>query len=215
MRPLSSWLPNRPLLQRHMARLRHSLDDLAERLRDGLSRSVGESVARAVQEVLRRLIDCPMPITSPVSPVRPQTWGRPRWEEEEEACSRPYRPPWDEEREEEYPDDRFEGEEEEDRQPSRTGSAVDPGPTQADAVPTPSRWPHAIAAGCQTAAWWLRRATGKFVVLTAGGIGLAVAAAAYATGPLVAVAGAGVVGAAVGLLGLTEALSASAASLSP
>ena len=79
---------------------------------------------------------------------------------------------------------------------------------------TPSaRWRHAMSVGCQTAAWWLARQVGRYPVLTSTGLGLTAALVSYAAGPIVGVGLAGIGGALLHLLGLTEAVANSANAL--
>ena len=82
-----------------------------------------------------------------------------------------------------------------------------------DALPAPARWSRAAAVGCQAAAWWLRRQTSRFPVLTTLGLGCSAALTAYVAGPLVVAGGAGMLGAALGLLRLLQGVESSAAAL--
>ena len=77
--------------------------------------------------------------------------------------------------------------------------AEEPAPAQRSGC-----WSRAVAAGCQAAAWWLRRHAGPFALLAAAGIGIAAGAATLVSSPLVA--GASAVAASVlGLLALADA----------
>jgi hypothetical protein len=71
-------------------------------------------------------------------------------------------------------------------------------------TPRPGRWPRAVAAGCQAAAWWLRRHPGPFALVAAAGIGVAACVATLASSPLVAGASAAVASA-LGLFALADA----------
>ena len=75
-----------------------------------------------------------------------------------------------------------------------------------------SRWRHAMSVGCQTAAWWLARQVGRYPVLTSTSLGLTAALVSYTAGPI-GVGLAGIGGALLHLLGLTEAVAASATAL--
>jgi hypothetical protein len=184
-------LPGR-LLRRHLDRLQTSLETLGERLRDAVSRVVGEAVADAVREVVRLLISLPTTVPPTHSPsVHREEWERRSWHD-------PDRRSWDDEDEDLIPD--YE----------EVAST-----SQRDDLPGPARWSPAMAVGCQAAAWWLRRQTGRFPVLTTMGLGLTAALAAYAAGPLVVAGGAGLLGAALGLMRLVEGVESGAAALAP
>jgi hypothetical protein len=77
--------------------------------------------------------------------------------------------------------------------------------------PPPSRWPRTVAAGLQAAAWWLRCGGGRYVALTAAGIGLLAALAFWLSPPASVVTG--MVAAALGLASLLDTLRAGAAVL--
>jgi hypothetical protein len=79
--------------------------------------------------------------------------------------------------------------------------------------PPPNRWAHALVAGLQAAAWWFRRHTGRSAFLTALGVGLAAALAAYVSGPVLLTA-AGLAGALLALTTLADAVRTGAAVLS-
>src|SRR4029077_13582982 len=89
--------------------------------------------------------------------------------------------------------------------PGRRAATSDP-PSVAPA-PHGGRLSRALAAGCQAAAWWLRRRPGPLSVLAALGVGLAAALAALFGGP----AGAGVAGTALALLALADTARSGAA----
>ena len=71
---------------------------------------------------------------------------------------------------------------------------------------TTSRWYRALAIGFQTSAWWLAQQVGRYPVLTSTSLGLTAALVSYAAGPVVGVGLAGIGGALLHLLGLTEAV---------
>ena len=183
MSQFTRWLPSRRQLQQHLARLVDTLEALVQRLRESIARTVGEAVASAVHEVTRRL--------SPPSldPRERSGWHR--------------RESWDEQHESEWDDgpayatDRY-------RDDDASGS-----PPETPA----SRWRHAMSVGCQTAAWWLARQVGRYPVLTSTGLGLTAALVSYTAGPIVGVGLAGIGGALLHLLGLTEAVASSATAL--
>jgi hypothetical protein len=75
-----------------------------------------------------------------------------------------------------------------------------------------SRWPRALAAGCQAVAWWLGRRPGRMSVPAALGVGLAAGAIALVS-ESVAVAGACLAGVAVTLLALVDASRSGASAL--
>ncbi len=56
----------------HLERLCLLLDGLGARLRDGVARAVGQTVAAAVQETVDRLFDDEA--ASPIADVRPRGW---------------------------------------------------------------------------------------------------------------------------------------------
>jgi hypothetical protein len=76
-----------------------------------------------------------------------------------------------------------------------------------------SRWHRALATGLQTAAWALVRRVCRYPVIAAAGLGAGAAALSYAAGPVIGVSLAGIAGATMHLLGLTEAVAASASAL--
>jgi len=183
MNRYSAWLPSRRQLQQHLARLIDTLETLMQRLRESIARTVGEAVANAVHEVTRRL-----------SPSSLDPRERSGWHQRES---------WDEPNESEWDDgpayatDRYRD---------------DDAPESPPETPA-SRWRHALSVGCQTAAWWLARQAGRNPVLTSTGLGLTAALVSYTAGPIVGVGLAGIGGALLHLLGLTEAVAASATAL--
>ena len=184
MSVISPWLPSRRQLQQHLARLVDTLEALVQRLRESIARTVGEAVASAVHEVTRRL-----------GHFGPDTPARSAWAERESWEDDRYHSDWDDGPA--YTRDRY-----------RDDDAPDSSPES-----PASRWRHAMAVGCQTAAWWLARQVGRYPVLTSTGLGLTAALVSYAAGPIVGVGLAGIGGALLHLLGLTEAVASSATAL--
>ena len=178
--------PARRALSRHVQRLRQALDGLSERLREGVALAIGQTVAAAVHEAVQTVLDEPpdhttAPYYRTASPPARSLWGTRE------------RPSWDDDLDEPLPED------DDDYAPAG----------QADREASPSvRWPAAVAAGLQAAAWWLRRQAGRCSLVMASGIGLLTALGAYAGGS-VAVAGMGLAGAALSLLSLAQTVQAS------
>ena len=78
MTPFCTWLPSRRLLQQNLARLVDTLEALVQRLRDSISRTVGEAVANAVHEVTHRLTASHAPLRhGHPRPRRSGAMGRP------------------------------------------------------------------------------------------------------------------------------------------
>jgi len=143
------------------------------------------------------------PLALPVAPERtPWPRDRPRWHQP------PDRHPQDE------PDDPWYDAEggEDDRDEDDDGEPLESVRRPAAGVTRPARWCVALAAGCQAAAWWLRRPNGRHPVLTALGVALAGGAVAYLGGPLAA-AGAVLAGSVLRLARLADQLHAGAAGL--
>jgi hypothetical protein len=84
-------------------------------------------------------------------------------------------------------------------------------PGSSQDLPRPSHWLHTLAAGLHVTAWWLRRSTGRFALLTAFSFGL-LAALAFWFNPLASL-GASLIASALGLAGLLDNLSAGAQAL--
>jgi hypothetical protein len=172
-------------LGRHLGRLNRALSSLGDRVREAVSEAVGASVDGAVREAVRGMLDGP---ASP-PPLRPPRRGPPSaqaplWDRPDEYSGPPerdYGEPW---QDNPYEPSHHDWEE------SDSGEAPQP--------PRPSRWPAALAAGLQAAAWWLRRA-GRPTLLAAAGAGLLAALTAWAWGPL---ALAGLAGSALALAAL-------------
>lgn len=185
--------PLRHSLAEHLDRLRRTFDTIRVRLRDAVVHTVGETVGAAVREALGGVLSEPAArYEEPDYRPRPTYRSTPLWEEPEE-------PPW--------PDDP--------RQPSTLDDEDEacwsddpPQPSQQ----RPARCIQAVAVGCEMAAWWLRKQMGRSSLLTAMCVGLASAATAYTAGP-VAVAAAGLLGSALSLALLSNALHSAMATL--
>jgi len=191
---------NRNLLAEHLARLTETLEHLDERLRDGIASAIGQTIASAIREALLVLLsqETDAPRFPPRYQERASTWDdrdRRMYADDPEA----ERYWWEEQEEQRWPTDRT--------APERLGPQEVP---QAEAKPR--RWISALAAGWQAATWWLRKPPRRFQVLTAVGVGLAVAAVALVAGPF-AGAGLGVVGTSVGLLAMSTSARSGAARL--
>ena len=181
MSQFSAWLPTRRQLQQHLARLVDTLEALVQRLRESIARTVGEAVANAVHEVTQRLGR-----SAPQAPARSGWAEREAWE-----------------------DDRHYSEWDNGPAYARGRYRDDDAPESSPETPA-SRWRHAMSVGCQTAAWWLARQVGRYPVITSTGLGLTAALVSYTAGPIVGVGLAGIGGALLHLLGLTEAVATSA-----
>jgi hypothetical protein len=177
-------------LARYLSRLADNLETLTGRLRDGLASAIGTSVGEATREAVRAALDAASESRPSYPP--PREYGRPDsyWREPGETS-------WPE-----YEPDRWASEDNDDTSRGVPGSSRDP---------PPSRWSRTVAAGLQAAAWWLRCGSGRFVVLTAAGVGLVAALAFWLSPPASVVTG--MVAAALGLAGLLDTLRAGAAVL--
>jgi hypothetical protein len=180
-------------LSGHLLRLRRTLDALGRRFRDSVAVAVGQTVAGAVREAVHAMLSDfsgTLPIThAPLTPPSPSRslWGHGGDHQPDGWHAGPA----------EYDPD--------DLDPEAHDLPDCPAPPD-ERKPT-SRWPLAVAVGCQAAAWWLRRRLARIPVLAAVAVGLLAAVATYATGPL-AVAGVGLAGSALNLVGTAEAVGA-------
>jgi hypothetical protein len=195
MTPFSLARPARSSLVGRLDRLRASLEDLGERLREGVAQAVSGSLGDAVRDALRSLLgigDVGHMCYAAERPYQPAPlWGgsdgpdHTRWADDRDhtrwsGSSLPH--------EDDHAD--------EDDAPEATPNSESPGRL---------RWCQAVAVGLQASAWWLRRCTGRFTLLSAVGVGVASALVAYVGGHL-AIAAAGLAGSALTLLALTDAL---------
>ena len=148
----------------HIDRLRDTLELLGERLRDAVARAVGQGVAGAAQDAVRSLLDDPY---LPSASVEDRPFAR----RPAAAWRDPRDDPWADDPDDYYEARSYAGRDEQD-------AASEPSPETVG-----RRWGLALAVGCQAAAWWLRRKTGRLVTLTAAGVGLASALVAYVAAP--------------------------------
>jgi len=188
-----AWLRHagRSLAER-LDRLRVTFETLRERLRAAVSEAVGQTVAGAVHEAVHAVLgeaDRPAERSSGVyrDPDTPRGWWRD-----------PAEPPWQDE-----PDHWQEYNDEEEPAPVASGPLP--------AAPA-TRLRDALVVGCESAAWWLRRWTGRFPVAAALTVVLLSATLAHVGGPLAA-AGIGLVGSLVSLTTFGDTLRSGAAAL--
>jgi hypothetical protein len=191
MSPSRFWLKRaQRVLASHVDRLQETLVVLAERLRETVAQAVSNSLAGALREAVHALFTDTEPRRapprfSPRSPYRPSSpWGEPdRDDREEEESERP-RADWSSDQ-------------------SRGWREVEcdspPPPRTPDSPQLRARWHSALAVGCQTAAWWLRRQATRVSAAAALGIGLLATGAAF-------IAGIGLAESALNLLSLADAL---------
>jgi hypothetical protein len=164
-------------------RLRESLEDLLVRLTEGLAVTVSEAAADAIRDAVLALLGRVAPSRSRQAWPRTPASFPPRWQDDEEEGY-----PW------------F-------RAQANDGWSEEPDPIEPEPPvtqqpnQTPTRWSGALSAGCQNAAWWLRRCSGPRALLVAAGVGVASAVAALLIGPLAVT----VAGSAFTLLGLATA----------
>jgi hypothetical protein len=92
----------------------------------------------------------------------------------------------------------------EDRQRRYADADPDAAADLSGATQRQGNWSRAVAAGCQAAAWWLRRHPGPFALVAAAGVGVAAGVARLVSSPLVAGAAAAAASA-LGLLALADA----------
>ena len=156
---------------------------------EALVQRLRESIARTVGEAVANAVH---EVTRRLSRSAPDAPARSGWAERES---------WDERYESEWDDG--------------PAYARDRYRDNDESLPeTPSaRWRHAMSVGCQTAAWWLARQVGRYPVLTSTSLGLTAALVSYAAGPSVGVGLAGIGGALLHLVGLTESVQVGASAL--
>jgi hypothetical protein len=184
----------RARLARHVGRLRQGLDELGEQLRGAVARAVGRSAGDAVSEAVHAALGGPEVQPRPaLGPPRGLT-GRPSppWQEPDD--------PWWREAEELGPGGQFATDDFDDRTSFDDYPERDESMAPSEERP-PRRWPRAVAAGLQAAAWWARRHPGRASLLAALAVG-AVAALASLLGH--AAGAAGLVVSALGLACLAD-----------
>jgi len=165
MRPFPYLGTARRVLASRLQQLASTLEDLGERLRDAVGQAVGQTVGGSVRDALHELLADRPPLApaprhfSPSRDAQSPLWDQP------DRCERD---PWLNESQERIEDE-----------------DLDPYPTPEFKKPVPRRWVPALAAGLQTAAWWLRRRVGGHPVLAAVGVGLLAVVATWACSPLV------------------------------
>lgn len=197
-----SWLRrSAQRLADRLDRLRDNLDALRERLREAVAQSIGQAVAGAVHDAVQAALGQPdsgshRPYTQRWDHADPQHWNRSErpdyWQEPQNAM-------WQEE-----PDDSWqEGSEDE------TFPATTPSPE-----PQSKKLTQAVALGCETAAWWLRRWPDRLAILTAAGLGLAASMMAWSNGSLT-IAGLSLAQSLASLVSLSDTLQAGTSVLAP
>jgi hypothetical protein len=151
-------------LQEHLDRLCGTLDTLSERVREAVAQAVDQSVAGAVQEALRAVLGATArgaetrSLSSWSRAPAEREWGYPEdWSEEDDPDS-----PWAERR----------------SYPSSSGRS----PMSVSLSLEPTRWHHALAVGCEAAAWWLRCRFGRLYAWLALAVGCTATAAARLAG---------------------------------
>jgi hypothetical protein len=157
-------------LTARLERLGETLDALRERLQEAVAQAIGQAVAGAVREAVVALLS-ELPGRSNRSSS--STWS-----------SDPYRPGWPERRENAYTESSGGGWWTADEDEEEYDEVNRAPPTSVQ--PTTSRWSTALAVGCRVAAWCLYRRSNKRPFLTAAGVGVACATAAYAAGTYLA-----------------------------
>lgn len=176
------------LLTRPLRRLAETLADLRARVREALAGEIAGAVAEAVREVVATAVRGG-PADDPPDSVPPRP-APDRFDEDPD--------PWDD-----RPGWRDQG-----YDPDPEPDGFDP-PAAPCLIARPPAGPAAVTAGLAAGRWWLRR---RGSVLEAVGVGVLVALAVFAGGPL-AHAGAAVAATAADLTAATDALGAGAARL--
>jgi hypothetical protein len=190
MSPSRSWLQRaHRALASHVDRLQDTLAVLTVRVRETVAQAVSSNLAGAIREAVHALFTDDTPSNPPPSYPRP-----------------PYRfpPPWGE-------PERYDRAEEDDLPPPdwshdqprawREVECSPPEPTRPQGHDEQRRacLHHALAIGCQAAAWWLRRQVNRASAFAAFGIGLLASGAAF-------IAGIGLADAALHLMNLADAV---------
>jgi hypothetical protein len=174
--------PPRTLAER-LSRLNDNLQSLGERLKTSIASLVGDAIAEAVRDAVRRLLGSKeAPAVNTFRDDRdyrdadaqdPWAEGERRWSEEDDHASRWQRDVQRQDR--------------------------------------PRRWHNAIGAAVESALWWLRYQPRNRPVLTTLAVALAAGIAGFVAGPALA-AGAGVLASVAGLM-LTANATQSAAEI--
>jgi hypothetical protein len=181
------------LLVGHVRRLQSSLEQLGAQVRAAIARIIGQATGDAVRDALAIILDGP-PGRSPNYEAREERSGS--WNE-------PRRPSWPSSSYDPYRHNSDEDDEEPAYGYSRSAEEM-VAPTPASDTGHVGVWSRAVAAGCQTAGWWLRKYPGPMSWVAAVGVGLAAGATTLFGGPFVA-AGSAVTAAALGVLAVADA----------
>ncbi len=175
-------------LAHHLDRLHSTLNELRERLREAVVQAIGQSASGAVRDAVHLVLEG---LTAPSLRRQAPSWSRPL-----------HRPAMFAGDDLDLDDQRLEpdsggwyDEEDIDDEPRQRQQAIQP---QGENT---SRWRHALAIGCGSVAWSLRREARRFSTLTSIGVGLASAVTAYVLGP-------GLIASAMSLLALSETMQA-------
>jgi hypothetical protein len=164
-----------------VGRLRAALESLAGEVRAAVARAVGQATGEAVREALRVILDGrPERRGYHESPDDGEgAWGEPRhstWPAH--RASDPYARDPDEPDPDEDPD----------HAPKPSNASTDVGTPDDEPIAwrRAGAWSRAVAAGCQAAAWWLRRHPGPSALAAGIGIGIAAGVVTLVGNPLVA-----------------------------
>lgn len=153
-----SW-PVRGKLARHLGRLQQQLDAVGEQMREAVATAVGRTVAEAVGEAV---LDALAPYAGPAGT---ESRYYPSWRRAGEPS--PWRDPYAYDT---YAEPRYDDDDADSEYRSSRGDG-----------PHARRGRHALAAGFQAAAWWLRRHPGQVSLVGALAVG-SVAGLAMLTG---------------------------------
>jgi hypothetical protein len=158
----------RRALAERLERLSQTLQELIERVHEAVAQAIGQAVSAAVRDAILAVLRAATSRLGSPSLLRlPPRCFRSSWSEDcnSSASDRPNPDPsagwWTED----------EPEDDEVDQPQTRGLE-----------PPPSRWRCALALGCRTSAWLLRRWPGRRPLLAAVGVGAACAVVAYVFG---------------------------------
>ncbi len=160
----SFWKPTKQALARHLSRLCAALEDLVQRLREGIARAISQVTANAVHEAVEAVLDDASRPGQPPPPYSPyRSRDRLGWDQEPDPFRKPggqdpyYEEPW---------------------------LADDDNELTESSKPEPSRWRQMLAAGCWAAVWWLQRFRERHPQLSALGVGLLTAVTTLASCPV-------------------------------